>query len=245
MIKLNKWGIQLLGLCLILLMLFTGCSNTENSTNKEQSTDKINPEQIGPPTMTYLGHASVKIKTSNGLVVYIDPAFGEDYSEPADIVFITHYHSDHGMLEKISDEKKYKLIRPEDALKDSVYQEFDVMGINVKSVPAYNSNHSKSGTVGYILEFDGIKLYHAGDTSKIKEMDDLASENITYALLPMDGIYNMGPEEAMEVANIIKAKNYIPIHTGADGVYSEENIAKFKVDNKMIFKPGEKLELKK
>lgn len=244
MIKMNKLQVLLLSILLTLLLILTGCSKAEKVVSKEQKTDKPNSDQKFIPTLYYLGHASVKIKTSRGLVIYIDPSYGEDYSEPADIVLITHYHEDHYKLDKISKAKKYKLITPEDALKDGVHQKLEVMGIKVESVAAYNSNHSVTETVGYILEFDGIKLYHAGDTSKIKEMAELPSKNITYALLPIDGTYNMGPEEATEVANIIKAKYYIPIHTGPDGVFSEENVAKFKVDNKVVLKPGTKLELK-
>ena len=240
----NKWKVHILSIFLAVSMVFMGCSKTEKVVNKESNTNKQNSGQKVLPTLTYLAHASVKIKTSKGLVIYIDPAFGEDYSEPADIVFITHYHADHYILDKISKEKKYKLITPEEALKVGVPQKLEVMGIKVETVNAYNSNHSKTECVGYMLEFDGIKLYHAGDTSKIKEMEDFPSKNITYALLPMDGVYNMGPEEASEVAKIIKAKYYIPIHTGADGVYNEENIGKFKADNKIVLKPGAKLELK-
>ncbi len=197
------------------------------------------------PSLFYLAHASVKLKTSGGLVVYIDPSFGQDYSEPADIVLITHYHGDHYDLEKISRKKKYRLITPGEALKKGVYQKFNESGISIEAVPAYNSNHPIDECVGYILEFDGIKLYHAGDTSKIREMSDLASQNITYALLPMDAVYNMGPEEASEAAHVIKAKYYIPIHTGPDGVFSRENIDKFNVENKIVLTPGSVLELKK
>lgn len=60
---------------------------------------------------------------------------------------------------------------------------------------------------------NGTKIYILGDTSKIPEMADFAKENITYALLPIDGVYNMGPEEASECASIIGAKYDIPIHT--------------------------------
>ena len=237
MIKLDKSQAALLAILLTVLLVFTGCSKPEKALPKEQKNIT--------PTLYYIGHASIKIKTSKGLVIYIDPSYGDDYSEPADIVLVTHFHEDHYRLDKLSTAKKYKLITPTEAIKNGIHQKFDVLGIKIESVPAYNSNHSITETVGYILEFDGIKLYHAGDTSKIKEMSTFASKNITYALLPMDGVYNMGPEEATEVANIIKAKYYIPIHTSADETFSQENVDKFKVNNKVVMKPGTKIELKK
>ena len=244
MVNLNKWGFRLLGIFLTVSLVFTGCAKVEKQVSKEQNTIKSDAWKKGTSMLYYLGHASVKIKTSNGTVIYIDPAFGDDYSEPADIVLITHLHSDHYQLSRISTDKKYKLIMPEQALIAGVYQKLDIQGIKVESVPAYNENHLKADTVGYILEFDGIKLYHAGDTSKIKEMADLATKNITYALLPMEGVYNMGPEEATECAKIINAKNYIPIHTSPDGTFNQAIVDKFNVTNKIVLKPGAKLELK-
>lgn len=75
-------------------------------------------------------------------------------------------------------------------------------------------------------------------------MAELADEKLTYALLPMDAVYNMGPEEAGRCAALIRAKHVIPIHTGPNGVYSEENVAKFEADGKTVVRPGETIELK-
>ncbi|NPV80577.1 MAG: MBL fold metallo-hydrolase [Firmicutes bacterium] len=196
------------------------------------------------PTLKYLGHASVKIKTAEGTVVYIDPFAGDDYSEPADLILVTHGHGDHNNVDKVAKKPGCRIITHREAIKSGAYQAFTMADVHIRAVAAYNRNHKKDASVGYILEFDGIKLYHAGDTSKIKEMADLASENIAYALLPMDGVYNMGPEEASECAGLIKAKYYIPIHTGPNGVFSEANIAKFKAAGKIVVKPGEILDLK-
>lgn len=187
----------------------------------------------------YLGHASIRIDTAEGKVIYIDPSAGKDYSEPADLVLVTHNHGDHNALNMITKNDGCRVIVPSDALKKDAYQSFDVSGIIIKAVPAYNSNHKKTECVGYVLEFDGIKLYHAGDTSKIPEMADLEAEHLDYALLPMDNVYNMGPDEAAQCADLIRAKHYMPIHTGPNGVFSEENIAKFNPEGKLVVKPGE------
>ena len=196
------------------------------------------------PSIKYLGHASVRIKTAQNVVIYIDPFAGDDYGEPADLILVTHDHGDHNRVDKVTKKPGCRVITHREAIKNGVYQAFTVAGVHIRAVAAYNRNHKKDASVGYVLEFDGIKLYHAGDTSKIKEMADLASENLTYALLPMDGVYNMGPEEATECAELIKAKYYIPIHTGPNGIFSEANIAKFKAPGKVIMKPGETLDLK-
>lgn len=212
----------------------------QTGDDKEKDGDE---EDMAEAELLYLGHASVRIVTPKGKVIYIDPYAGEDYGEPADLVLVTHYHYDHYGMDKIKKNSGCKVIEPADALKKGKYQSFEEHGVKIKAVPAYNSNHNKSECVGYILEFDGIKLYHAGDTSKIPEMADLAGENLDYALLPMDDVYNMGPEEAEECADMIKAARYIPIHTGPDGVFSEENIDRFNPGWKVIVKPGETITL--
>jgi L-ascorbate metabolism protein UlaG (beta-lactamase superfamily) len=126
---------------------------------------------------------------------------------------------------------------------DGEYKAFEEADVKIQAVAAYNKNHSKDVSVGFILDFDGIKLYHAGDTSKIDEMKELAEMGLTYALLPMDDVYNMGPDEATEAAELIQAKYYIPIHTGPNGVYSEKNVEQFKADEKLAVKPGETIRL--
>jgi hypothetical protein len=109
----------------------------------------------------------------------------------------------------------------------------------IKAVAAYNSNHPKNSCVGYVLEFDGIKLYHAGDTGFIIEMADLANQKITYALLPMDGIYTMSPEVATQAAASIQAAYNIPIHTmPPPDTYSDAIVARFTPQSKSIVKPG-------
>ncbi|MCX7773722.1 MAG: MBL fold metallo-hydrolase, partial [Clostridia bacterium] len=150
---------------------------------------------------------------------------------------------DHNELSKATQKEGCKVIRAADALVKEVYNSFDVDGVKIKAVPAYNKNHSKLNSLGYVLEFDGIKLYHAGDTSKIPEMADLAREKLQYALLPVDGVYNMDAKEASECAELIKAENYIPIHSDGSKDYNETNVADFAAEKKISVKPGDEIAL--
>ncbi|MDP5272634.1 MBL fold metallo-hydrolase [Chengkuizengella axinellae] len=227
----------------ISFILLSACSSEESATSTE-------PEI--KPTMHWIGHASVKIKTSEGKVIYIDPWFGEssNYSEPADMVLISHFHFDHSDIKKVTLKEDTTIITPsydfsEYAVdSDLPGQNASISGITVSAVAAYNDNHSKESSTGYVLEFDGIRLYHAGDTGKIDEMNLLSDKNITYALLGIDGNYNnMNPEEATEAASMINAQMNIPIHTGAPGVYNEEHVNRFIAENKLVLKEGELIEL--
>lgn len=68
---------------------------------------------------------------------------------------------------------------------------------------------------------------------------------INYALLCIDGFYNMGPKKAMQVAEIIKAKRFVPIHSSPKDSYNQENVDACTLDNKVVLKPGESIFLLK
>jgi L-ascorbate metabolism protein UlaG (beta-lactamase superfamily) len=200
----------------------------------------------GTDSLKYIMHSFLKIKTSEGKILYIDPALVNSFEDSADVVLITHEHGDHNDLNRVKRKSTCVVIRAANALKNGVYQTITVDNIVITAVPAYNSNHPKNASVGYIVEFDGIKIYHPGDTGKITEMADLAALNIDYAFFPMDGTYTMTPEQATEAAVMINAKHDIPIHTlpGYAG-YSDAMVARFTSPNKLVLKPDTTIALVK
>lgn len=201
-------------------------------------------------SLKYIGHSFIKIETSEGIVVYIDPFAVNDFSDSADVVLITHEHDDHTELSRVKRKTTCQVVRSANAIINGVYQSFTIGNVKITAVAAYNTPgirqnyHLKSECVGYVLEFNGITLYHAGDTGNIPEMADLASQNITYALLPMETDYTMTPEEATQAAGSIKAKNNIPIHTSVPpNPYSDAAVARFTPPNKLIVRPGASIAL--
>ncbi len=195
-------------------------------------------------SLKYITHSFVKITTVEGIVIYIDPFEANEFSDSADVVLITHEHSDHNAVSKVIQKSDCTVIRSADAIIGGAYQVFTKGSVKITAVAAYNSYHTQGQCAGYIIEFDGIILYHAGDTGKIPEMADLAVQNIDYALLPMDGTYTMTPEAATEAAAMIQAKHDIPIHTMAPpDTYSESIVARFTSPNKHVVHPGETIAL--
>ncbi len=175
----------------------------------------------------WLGHAGFKIK--NKLTVYIDP-YKVDPGEKGDLILITHDHFDHLSIEdiskisggetivivtkhcedKLSGKFKFRIVGPGDVI--------EIKGAKIEAVPAYNINPDRlgfhprgKGYVGYIIEIDGVKIYHAGDTDFTPEMKNI---DVDIALLPVSGTYVMDYKEAVEAAKAIRPALAVPMHYG-------------------------------
>lgn len=166
--------------------------------------------------ITVFGHASTMIKVQNK-ISYIDPFILPDNPEKADLIIFTHDHFDHCV-----DPSK---IKKEDTIligRNCKYQQEDIapsqmfekIGIKIKAVDAYNLNnpfHKKGECIGVILDINGTKIYHAGDTEFIPEMKN-PEYKCDIALLPCGGKFTMDPDQAFEAVKAIKPKLVIPIH---------------------------------
>jgi L-ascorbate metabolism protein UlaG (beta-lactamase superfamily) len=193
--------------------------------------------------LLYQGHGSYRIISKDNVVIYVDPYAGEGYEVPADLILVTHQHRDHNQLQLVTKKSSCVIIQEKDAFIKGEYRSFNVMGVTILAVPAYNKNHSREVSVGYVITVDGVKVYGSGDTSRTEEMKDLAAMQLDYALLPIDGIYNMDADEATACAELIEAKHTIPIHMKPGELFDQEMAEKFTAKNRLIVKAGEKIEL--
>ena len=216
----------------------------EADTSETQTEEE--EEEVMPATLLYQGHASVRIVTAEGKVIYIDPFMGDGYDMTADLILMTHGHKDHTRDDLITSRNDdCQLIKWTDALKDGNYQSFDLGYVKVEEVEAgYNKNHDASECVGYILTFtNGVSVYFTGDTSTTPSMSDLAARELDYAFICCDGVYNMDLKEASECAKMIAAKHTIPYHMApASGNGFDRDVAEsFEAEGKIILEPGDEL----
>jgi L-ascorbate metabolism protein UlaG (beta-lactamase superfamily) len=187
--------------------------------------------RVGNVEISWLGHDSFKIvDVLEHRVIYIDP-FKLGKAETADIILITHSHYDHCSIEdlqKISTPKTVILatVDCQSSLQGKVDSRDTVLmtpgkmitmgNIDVEAVPAYNTNkkfHPKENEwVGYVVDINSKRIYHAGDTDVIKEMSKL--NKIDVALMPVSGTYVMTAQEAAKAVESFKPKLAVPMHYG-------------------------------
>ena len=232
------------------------------------TTNKINTfyTPLGNLDVEHLGHGSLRFEL-DGMQIYVDPYSDIcDYSKlpKADLIFITHAHTDHydfNAIDLISTPKTeyiiskavhtclendlptLKLNLDNNALQvdpstnlvslataksclkggsiHTLYNgdHYNLKGMGITAIAAYNIKHKrdngnpfhiKGEGNGYLINFGGFKMYIAGDTEFILEMNTISLPDI--AFLPKNLPYTMADEEFLEAANAIKPKNLYPIH---------------------------------
>ena len=185
----------------------------------------------------WLGHDSFRI--DEPIVIYLDPWRLPDGSPPADLILISHEHGDHCSpmdVQKIRKDDTVVIAAPTAAsqleapvVSLQVGEQTVVADVTIEAVRAYNIGkpfHPKgAGHVGFVLTLRGERLYFAGDTDVIPEMEDLACD---IALLPVSGTYVMTAEEAAQAAELIQPRVAVPMHYGAGVVGTVEDAERFR-----------------
>jgi len=181
-------------------------------------------------------HSAFKFKNKS-FVVYIDPYEIKQGSEIADVIIITHDHFDHCSPNDVAKIKGTKTIivtvkSAASKLSGTIRtvipgDKINANGIDIEAVAAYNVGKKfhphENKWIGVIIKIGDVRIYHAGDTDLIPEMDKI---NCDVALLPVSGTYVMNPDEAIKAASKIKANVFVPMHYGKI-VGTKEDAKKF------------------
>jgi L-ascorbate metabolism protein UlaG (beta-lactamase superfamily) len=156
-------------------------------------------------------------------VIYFDPISLEGNLPKADLILVSHAHSDHwsvGDIEKIIGPNTTLIISPDIASSYAAAksqlgipatilaegQTTEVNGVNIQAVAAYGDGHPHTNHGdGYIVGIDGIRFYHAGGTDVYP---DMAKYNCDIAFVP---VYSK--DKAQAIAEILPAKMIILEHT--------------------------------
>jgi L-ascorbate metabolism protein UlaG (beta-lactamase superfamily) len=179
----------------------------------------------------------------DGITFYIDPWGVPGDPSPADVVFITHAHSDHYSSDDLAKVRKdgTVFVAPRDVaaeLSGNVIavapgDTIEAGGIKGEAVPAYNIRPERldmhpqgNKWVGYLLDLGGNTYYHAGDTDHLPELETLSTD---VAFLPIGGTYCCGVDEAAGLAKAISPQLAVPMHYGfVEGVGTAGDGDRFK-----------------
>lgn len=180
----------------------------------------------------YIGHSAFALEGSKRIL--FDPwltgnpkatwSLEDALSFKPDYVFISHGHGDHGFSDAVEITKKrgkaigvFELIqalqqRGGSGIGANIGGTLKLEGVKAYVTPALHSCPYAT-PAGYIVEMDGVTLYHAGDTALTKEMELLGEVfEIDVALLPIGGHFTMSYKEVEKAKEMLKAKRYIGMH---------------------------------
>ena len=172
-------------------------------------------------------HSSIKF--SKDIIIYFDPyKINKEYHD-ADIIFITHSHYDHYSpldIKKVTKNNTI-VVCPEDVKEELLKlnikniievvpnKDYEVLNIKFKTIPAYNINknfHPKENNwVGYLINYNNVKYYIAGDTDITEENKNIICD---VAFVPVGGTFTMDYKEAASLINEIQPKIAVPTHYG-------------------------------
>ena len=183
--------------------------------------------------ITFFKHASLLLDYA-GQKIFIDPVSDyADYTQQpkADFILITHEHGDHFDTKAIAaiETNQTKIIANPNCRKmlnrGQEMKNGDVLQLakDIKLEAAYNTTpgrdkfHPKGRDNGYILTLGETRIYIAGDTEDIPELNQV--KDIDIAFLPVNQPYTMTPEQAIRAAKIIKPRVLYPYHYGETDIH--------------------------
>lgn len=162
--------------------------------------------------LKWLGHACFLITSDSGLKIITDPysvGGGVGYSplkETADIVTVSHGHSDHNNITAIEGS-------PEVVTSAGVR---DTKGINIKGVATHHdesAGKARGSNVVFCLSVDGVKVCHLGDLGHRLSSQQVAEIGaVDVLLIPVGGFFTIDAFVASQVCDDLKPKVIVPMH---------------------------------
>ncbi|MFA9415555.1 MBL fold metallo-hydrolase [Natrinema sp. HArc-T2] len=185
-------------------------------------------------TFERLGHASVRLETTDGTTIYIDPwsEVLEDEPGDGDVIFVTHDDFDHydpTAIAAVSGPDAtvaaYEAIDTDELAVDVVdlpYEgETTVAGIDVQTIPAYNDPdgthvdddgepfHADGEVIGLRLALEGTTVCFPSDTDFLSHHESIAADVF---VPPIGGHFTMNRAEAADFARSVDAGLVLPVH---------------------------------
>ncbi|PCR90831.1 MBL fold metallo-hydrolase [Natrinema ejinorense] len=185
-------------------------------------------------TFERLGHASIRLETDDGLVIYVDP-WGEvlaDDPSDGDVVFVTHDDMDHydpDAIEAVAGPDAtvavYEAVDTGDLALDVIDLPHDgeatVEGLDVRTVPAYNDPdgdhldedgapfHAEGEVIGLVVTLEGTTVFVPSDTDFLPHHESITADVF---VPPIGGHFTMDRHEAADFARSVEPDLVLPEH---------------------------------
>ena len=191
--------------------------------------------------LTWHGHSCFTLETDEGTRIMIDPWLDENPAadikskdvDKLDYILVSHGHFDHFAdcvaLAKRTDATVISTFELVSFCQEQGVKNGHGMNIGgayvfdfgrVKLTPALHTGSvagDKDGThttdcSGFLISLNsGQRIYHAGDTALIMDMQ-LLRGSVDVAILPIGDNFTMGPEDAARAVEMIEPEVVIPMH---------------------------------
>lgn len=222
--------------------------------------------------LRYLGHSAFYIKKGE-YGILIDPFLSQNPSAKFDLnkekvthILVTHGHNDHlgdaipiskatgAQVIAVFELANYCASRGANSLAIGLGCEIKFGWGSACFLPAVHTSSLVDGSyagvaAGILLDIDGVKIFHAGDTALSQEMVLIKEVyNPYFALLPIGGHFTMGIKEAAIAAKLLGAKEIIPMHYNTfDVIKADSEKFKILIENQnqkcLVLKPNESIEI--
>jgi len=196
-------------------------------------------------TLTWLGHSAFQLVSPRGRHLLVDPwlegnpmtPVGDSPIAHADLILVTHAHSDHaGDVVRLAKKFRCPVVCIHEAshwfkkqgIETSVGMNkggtVQVAGVKVTMTHATHSSSFDGGDdrtyggepAGFVVTLEnGAVLYFAGDTGPMMDMQMIGElYQPEVSVLPIGDLYTMGPREAAYVMRLLRSPFVVPCHYG-------------------------------
>lgn len=165
-------------------------------------------------TITYHGHSCFKLKGKLGTVItdpFDDSVGFTSSSLSADIVTVSHDHSDHNAVYKVKPTTKR-----EKPFVINYAGEYEIGGISVFGTKVFHDAEEgaeRGDNIVNVIFIDGLRVCHLGDLGHElteKQIEKLGPIDVLF--LPVGGVYTLDPARAVKVARALDPSVVIPMH---------------------------------
>jgi L-ascorbate metabolism protein UlaG (beta-lactamase superfamily) len=160
--------------------------------------------------ITYLGHASFRIKGKTATVVLdpFDSSLGIKFPKvEADIVTVSHPHFDHNAVALVGG-SPFVVNGP---------GEYEVKGVEIVGVSSFHDDKEgkeRGRNTIYNLKIDKVNVTHLGDLGQESLTNEQIEElgNVDVLLIPVGGYYTIDSSVASKISSQLEPKVIIPMH---------------------------------